>query len=160
MRRPPPPEIAFTALHRLFEKQKAGFPDLNDKDVFAICQQGDEAVVQGLFVRKGELNHTERFFASCAGEHENAVIGHILKQYYADTEGVAKQIYVKRSARRTGAHRGMADAEARLQGGAACARKGRQQAAHRHGRRQREGGAHTADRAHPAGARFHSGRAG
>lgn len=83
-----------TALHRLFEKQKAGFPDLNDKDVFAIYQQSDEAVVQGLFVRKGELNHTERFFVNCAGEPESAVLAHILKQYYSDTGGVAKQIYV------------------------------------------------------------------
>jgi excinuclease ABC subunit C len=82
------------ALHRLFEKQKAGFPDLNDKDVFAVSQQGDEAVVQGMFVRKGELNHTERFFVSCAGEPESAVLGHILKQYYSETDGVAKQIYV------------------------------------------------------------------
>jgi excinuclease ABC subunit C len=82
------------ALHRLFEKQKAGFPDLNDKDVFAIYQQDDEAVVQGMFVRKGELNHMERFFVNCAGEAESAVIGHILKQYYADTEGVAKQIFL------------------------------------------------------------------
>lgn len=82
------------ALHRLFEKQKAGFPDLNDKDVFAIYQQNDEAVVQGMFVRKGELNHMERFFVNCAGEPESAVLAHILKQYYSDTEGVAKQIYV------------------------------------------------------------------
>lgn len=81
------------ALHRLFEKQKAGFPDLNDKDVFAIYQQNDEAVVQGMFVRKGELNHMERFFVNCAGETESAVLAHILKQYYSDTEGVAKQIY-------------------------------------------------------------------
>lgn len=82
------------ALHRLFEKQKAGFPDLSDKDIFAIYQQGDEAVVQGMFVRKGELNHMERFFVNCAGEPESAVLAHILKQYYSDTEGVAKQIYV------------------------------------------------------------------
>ncbi len=82
------------ALHRLFEKQKAGFPDLNDKDVFAIYQQDDEAVVQGMFVRKGELNHMERFFVNCAGEPEAVVLAHILKQYYSDTEGVAKQIYV------------------------------------------------------------------
>ena len=31
------------ALQRLFEKQKAGFPDLNDKDVFAVYQSGDES---------------------------------------------------------------------------------------------------------------------
>lgn len=82
------------ALHRLFEKQKAGFPDLNDKDVFAVIKDGDEAVVQGLFVRKGELNHTERFFMSCAGEEQNRVLSHMLGQYYSSVSGVAKQIYV------------------------------------------------------------------
>ncbi len=82
------------ALHLLFEKQKAGFPDLNDKDVFAIYQQGDEAVVQGFFVRKGELNHTERFFMACAGEPQEKVLSSLLGQYYSGVSGVAKQIYV------------------------------------------------------------------
>ncbi len=82
------------ALHRLFEKQKAGFPDLNDKDVFSVYQQGDEAVVQGMFVRRGELNHTERYFMSCAGEGAPQVLSHMIKQYYSSVDGVAKQIYV------------------------------------------------------------------
>jgi excinuclease ABC subunit C len=82
------------ALHRIFEKQKAGFPDLNDKDVFAVWQQDDEAVVQGMFVRRGELNHTERFFMKCAGESAEKVLAHMIKQYYASVDGVAKQIYV------------------------------------------------------------------
>jgi excinuclease ABC subunit C len=82
------------ALQRLFEKQKAGFPDLNDKDVFAVYQSGDEAVVQGMFVRRGELNHTERYFMKCAGEAEPQVLSHLVKQYYTSVDGVAKQIYV------------------------------------------------------------------
>ena len=82
------------ALHRIFEKQKAGFPDLNDKDVFAVFQQDDEAVVQALFVRKGELNHTERFFMKCSGEMPKKVLAHMMKQYYSSISGVAKQIYV------------------------------------------------------------------
>jgi excinuclease ABC subunit C len=82
------------ALHRLFEKQKAGFPDLNDKDVFAVYQKGEEAVVQGLFVRHGELNHTERYFMKCAGEAEPEVLSYLIKQYYSSVDGVAKQIYV------------------------------------------------------------------
>jgi excinuclease ABC subunit C len=82
------------ALERLFEKQKAAFPDLNDKDVFAVWQQGDEAVVQGMFVRHGELNHTERFFIRCADETPEAVLSQALKQYYSSVTGVAKQIYV------------------------------------------------------------------
>ena len=82
------------AMERLFEKQKAAFPDLNDKDVFAVWQQGDEAVVQGMFVRHGELNHTERFFINCAGEGTQNVLSHALKQYYSSVNGIAKQIYV------------------------------------------------------------------
>lgn len=82
------------SFHKLFEKQKAGFPDLNDKDVFAIYKQGEEAVVQGMFVRKGELNHTERFFIDCAGERSANVLSHMLKQYYSSVSGIAKQIYV------------------------------------------------------------------
>jgi excinuclease ABC subunit C len=82
------------ALERLFEKQKAAFPDLNDKDVFAVWMQDGEAVVQGMFVRRGELNHTERFFIKCEGEMPEAVLSQALKQYYSSVTGVAKQIYV------------------------------------------------------------------
>ena len=81
-------------LRRVFEKQKAGFPDLNDKDVFAVYGQDGEAVVQGLFVRKGELNHTERFFLKSAGEPDERVISSLLKQYYSEVAGIAKQIYL------------------------------------------------------------------
>ncbi len=82
------------SLHRLFEKQKAGFPDLNDKDVFAVYEQGNEAVVQAFFVRKGELNQTERFFMDSAGEGAQDVLSYLLKQYYSSVGGIAKQIYV------------------------------------------------------------------
>ena len=57
-------------------------------------EQDDEAVVQGLFVRRGELNHTERFFIKCAGETRDKVLAHLLKQYYSSVSGIAKQIYV------------------------------------------------------------------
>ena len=82
------------ALHRLFDKQKAGFPDLNDKDIFAVYARDDEAVVQALFVRKGEMNHTERFYAKCAGEGNGKVLAHVMGQYYGEVPGIAKQVYV------------------------------------------------------------------
>lgn len=82
------------ALHTIFEKQKAGFPDLNDKDVFAIYEQDDEAVVQAFLVRRGELNYMDRFFIKCAGEDDKKVLSHLLKQYYSSTSNIAKQIYV------------------------------------------------------------------
>ncbi|MGE5493825.1 MAG: excinuclease ABC subunit UvrC [Burkholderiales bacterium] len=82
------------SLHTLFEKQKAGFPDLNDKDVFAVYEQDDEAVVQMFLVRKGELNYMERFFMKCAGEGESNVLSYLIKQYYSSVSGIAKQVYV------------------------------------------------------------------
>ena len=85
---------SINSLHRLFEKQKAGFPDLNDKDIFAVYEQGSEAVVQAFFVRKGELNQTERFFMDSAGEGVQDVLSYLLKQYYSSVSGIAKQIYV------------------------------------------------------------------
>lgn len=82
------------ALKAVFEKQKAGFPDLNDKDVFAVYAKDDEAVVLAFLVRKGELNYTERFFIKCAGEDDKSVLSYMLKRYYSSTNGIAKQIYV------------------------------------------------------------------
>ncbi len=82
------------SLHTLFEKQKAAFPDLNDKDVFAVYEQDDEAVVQAFLVRKGELNYMERYFMRCAGEGESEVLSHLIKQYYSSVSGIAKQIYI------------------------------------------------------------------
>ena len=80
-------------LKRISEKQKAGFPDLHDSDIFAAAQSGDNAVVQAFFVRSGKLSLAERFFLD-AGEDTGEVLESFLKQYYTDKNAIPKQIYV------------------------------------------------------------------
>lgn len=80
-------------LRRIGEKQKAGFPDLHDSDVFAVAQNETDAVVQAFFVRAGKLSQAERFYLD-AGEDAREVLESFLKQYYTDKNAIPKQIYV------------------------------------------------------------------
>ena len=80
-------------LKRIGEKQKAGFPDLHDSDIFAAAQSGENAVVQAFFVRSGKLSQAERFYLD-AGESSAEVLESFLKQYYTDKNAIPKQIYV------------------------------------------------------------------
>lgn len=80
-------------LRLLTQKQKAGFPDLHDKDIFAAAVGEQAAVVQGFFVRGGKLSLTERYFLSGGGT-EAETLESFLKQYYAEQTAIPKQIYV------------------------------------------------------------------
>ena len=81
-------------LHRVAERQKAGFPDLNDKDLFAAAIGESEAVVQAFFVRKGKLQEAERFFLSNGATDEAEALDSFLKQYYLDKTHIPKKIYL------------------------------------------------------------------
>ncbi len=80
-------------LKKIAERQKAGFPDLNDKDLFAAVMGENEAIVQGFFVRRGKLSGAERFIMS-EGSSEAEVLESFLKLYYMDKTAVPKKIYV------------------------------------------------------------------
>lgn len=80
-------------LEKVAERQKAGFPDLNDKDIFAAATGEEEAIVQGFFVRQGKLREAERFYMSEGGE-EKEILESFLKQYYVDKTAIPKQIYL------------------------------------------------------------------
>jgi len=81
-------------LKRISEKQEAGFPDLNDKDIFALAMGGDTAIIQAFFVRKGKLALTERYHLSAGEAQEAEVFESFLKQYYASTPNIPKNIFV------------------------------------------------------------------
>jgi len=81
-------------LKRIMEKQAASFPDLNDKDIFALDMAEGEAVVMGFFIRKGKLNHAERYFISCPDENENDVMANVLKQHYTANPYIPKSVYL------------------------------------------------------------------
>ena len=70
-------------LARITERQKAGFPDLNDKDIFAVAMGEKTAAVQAFFVRKGKLSGAQRFFLDEPGD-EAEILESVLKQFYME----------------------------------------------------------------------------
>lgn len=79
-------------LKRVAEKQKAGYPDLHDSDVFGAANGEDYAIVQAFFIRRGKLSQAERFFLT-AGESEKEVLESFLKQFYAEKTMIPKRIF-------------------------------------------------------------------
>ena len=80
-------------LARITERQKAGFPDLHDKDIFAVAMGEKTAAVQAFFVRKGKLSGAQRFFLEEPGE-ESEILGSFLKQFYMEKHTVAPKVFV------------------------------------------------------------------
>ena len=81
-------------LDRLSEKQRAGFPNLNDKDVFAIECGLETAVVQSFLFRSGKLNYAHKYYFDYTGESKAEIMSNFLTQYYAYKSGIPKHIYV------------------------------------------------------------------
>lgn len=75
-------------------KQKAGFPNLRDKDVFGVWAGENAAVVQSFLVRDGKLEHAEKFYFEFAGEEDGEILSSFLKQYYMDSLAIPKLIYI------------------------------------------------------------------
>jgi excinuclease ABC subunit C len=75
-------------------KQKAGFPNLNDKDVFGVWAGENIAAAQSFLVRNGKLEHAEKFYFEYAGEEDGEILSSFLKQYYMDSFAIPKHIYV------------------------------------------------------------------
>ncbi|MGI6153877.1 MAG: excinuclease ABC subunit UvrC [Christensenellaceae bacterium] len=82
-------------LDRIREKQKAGFPNLDDKDIFGLETGSEVAVVQAFLFRDGKLNYAQKFYFDFGGEAPEEIMSSFLMQYYADKTGIPKQIYVR-----------------------------------------------------------------
>lgn len=68
----------------------------DDKDIVALAQIEDEAVVQVFFVRSGKLIGREHFFINVgveASEHE--ILRNFLQQFYAGTPIIPKEIHLQ-----------------------------------------------------------------
>ncbi len=81
-------------LDRIREKQKAGFPNLDDKDVFALETGKETAVVQAFLFRDGKLNYAHKYYMDYAQEEKAEVMQSFLEQYYMDKGGIPRQVYV------------------------------------------------------------------
>lgn len=80
-------------LDRIREKQKAGFPNLTDKDIFAVETGAKTAVVQMFLVRDGRLSYAQKFHLDYNGEEKEELMASFLGQYYTDKSGIPKTIY-------------------------------------------------------------------
>lgn len=80
-------------LDRIREKQKAGFPNLSDKDIFAVETGSETAVVQMFLIREGKLSYAQRFFLDYSGESKEEIMEAFLEQYYVDKSGIPKTVY-------------------------------------------------------------------
>ncbi len=80
-------------IKRIAEKQKATGNEEEDRDVIAMASSDDEAVVQVFFIRAGKMIGREHHYLSgVANESEEDVIGAFVKQYYADTPNIPREL--------------------------------------------------------------------
>lgn len=80
-------------LDKVKTRQKASFPDLNDRDIFSVCEGEKYSVLQAFFVRKGKINGAKRWYLD-RNENRQEVMGSFLKQYYMEESFVPKNIYL------------------------------------------------------------------
>ncbi len=78
------------------EKQKITSNDGEDKDILAAACEGEDAVVQVFFIRGGKMIGREHFFINVRMDDElQDVINAFMKQYYAGTPFVPREIFVQ-----------------------------------------------------------------
>jgi excinuclease ABC subunit C len=77
------------------EKQKVFSQDEADRDIFAMARQDHSACGLVLQMRAGKLIGSRHFFIEKPEEHTDPeIIGSFLKQYYADTDYVPREIFL------------------------------------------------------------------
>ena len=79
----------------MMNEQKITNTDQVDRDVIAFARDKDEAVVQTFFIRGGKLIGRDHFHLSgVEGETDNQVITSFVKQFYAGTPYIPKEIFL------------------------------------------------------------------
>lgn len=76
-------------------RQKITNTDQVDRDIIAFAREKDEAVVQTFFIRSGKLIGRDHFHLSGVEDEEDGeVIASFLKQFYAGTPYIPKEIFL------------------------------------------------------------------
>lgn len=76
-------------------KQKITNTDQVDRDIIAFARNKDEAVVQTFFIRAGKLIGRDHYhLTGVEGETDGQVMSSFLKQFYAGTPYLPKEIYL------------------------------------------------------------------
>lgn len=83
------------SVKQIANKQKITNTDQGDRDIVAFAREKDEAVVQLFFIRGGKLIGKDNYHVSgVEGESEKQVMTSFVKQFYAGTPYIPKEIYL------------------------------------------------------------------
>ncbi len=84
------------SVKQVTERQKITSEDNEDRDIVAMAREKDEAVVQVFFIRGGKMLGREHYYLTGVEEEpENAVLSAFLKQMYAGTPYIPKEIWLE-----------------------------------------------------------------
>lgn len=84
------------SVQRIGEKQKITDHPGEDKDIIAMAEEGQDAVVQVFFVRDGKLIGRDHFYMKTApGDSRPMILSSFLKQFYAGTPFIPREIMIQ-----------------------------------------------------------------
>jgi len=84
------------SVKQIAQKQKITSHSMEDRDIIAMARDNEDAVVQVFFVRDGKLIGREHFHVAAAAEGEDHhIIGSFVKQFYAGTPFIPREIWVQ-----------------------------------------------------------------
>lgn len=84
------------SIRQVTEKQKITSDDNGDRDIVALARGGDEAVVQVFFIRGGKMLGRDYFYLTgVEGEEDASVLAAFIKQMYAGTPYIPKEIWTE-----------------------------------------------------------------
>lgn len=84
------------SVRQIMNKQKiTDTADQSDRDIIAFAREKDEAVVQTFFIRNGKMIGRDHYYlTSVEGETDGQVITSFVKQFYAGTPYIPKEIFL------------------------------------------------------------------
>ncbi|MBQ9061229.1 MAG: excinuclease ABC subunit UvrC [Eubacterium sp.] len=81
------------SVRKVMEHQKMTNSSGDDQDVLGLAMEGEDAIVQVFFVRDGKLIGRDHFYLKATdGDDRGAVLQSFLKQYYAGTPFIPKEL--------------------------------------------------------------------
>lgn len=83
------------SVKKIAERQKITDQHGEDKDVIAVVQENDDVVAQVFFIRGGKMIGRDHFFLHTAGEEKAVVLSSFIKQFYAGTAMIPKEIMIE-----------------------------------------------------------------
>ncbi len=86
----------YNSVKQVAQKQKITDSDGEDKDVIALYQDEEEAVVQVFFVRDGKLIGREHYYMThVSGKSKPQILEDFIKQFYAGTPFIPKELMLQ-----------------------------------------------------------------